>query len=77
MMMINSSACLYGGGSRKGQIDLVSSGLEIVIGDVAYVHSNHLGSYILFHSLATPGRLNDLIMNDIISVRSVSYLVSY
>lgn len=48
MMMINSSACLYGGGSRKGQIDLVSSGLEIVIGDVAYVHSNHLGSYTFF-----------------------------
>lgn len=43
-VMINSSACLYGGGSRKGQIDLVSSGLEIVIGDVVYVHSDHLGS---------------------------------
>ena len=75
-MLINSSACLYGGGSRRDQIDLVSSGLEIVIGKVASVHSDHLGS-CLFHSSATPGRLNDLIMNDIISVRSVSYLVSY
>ena len=41
-VLMNSSACLYGGGSRKGQIDLVTSGLEIVIGDVASVHSDRL-----------------------------------
>ncbi|XP_013418694.1 probable ATP-dependent RNA helicase DDX43 [Lingula anatina] len=47
--------CVYGGGNRRDQIEIVSSGVEIII--------------------ATPGRLNDLIMNGIIDVRSVTYLV--
>ncbi|KAL5022397.1 hypothetical protein ScPMuIL_001552, partial [Solemya velum] len=49
------SVCIYGGGSRKDQINIVTKGVEIVV--------------------ATPGRLNDLIMNKIISVKSVTYLV--
>lgn len=49
------SVCVYGGGSRKGQIQVVQKGVEIVI--------------------ATPGRLNDLLMNEIMDVRSVTYLV--
>ncbi|KAG7228479.1 hypothetical protein INR49_007652, partial [Caranx melampygus] len=49
------SICIYGGGDRKGQINLVKGGVDIVI--------------------ATPGRLNDLQMNDLISLRSITYLV--
>lgn len=49
------SVCVYGGGSRKGQIQVVQKGVEIVI--------------------ATPGRLNDLLMNNILDVKSVTYLV--
>ncbi|KAG7512245.1 putative ATP-dependent RNA helicase DDX43 [Solea senegalensis] len=49
------SICIYGGGDRKGQINLVKSGVDIVI--------------------ATPGRLNDLQMNELISLASVTYLV--
>ena len=75
IVLTDFSACLYGGGSRKDQIGLVSSGLEIVIGDVVKWSTTYtVGSYLL-HCLATPGRLNDLIMNNLISVRSVSYLV--
>lgn len=47
--------CIYGGGSRRQQIDFVSKGVEIVV--------------------ATPGRLNDLIMNELLDIKSVSYLV--
>jgi ATP-dependent RNA helicase DDX43 len=47
--------CVYGGGNRREQINVVTNGVEIVV--------------------ATPGRLNDLIMNNIIDVRSVTYLV--
>ena len=47
--------CVYGGGSRREQISVVTKGVEIVV--------------------ATPGRLNDLILNKIIDVRSVTYLV--
>ncbi|KXJ28996.1 probable ATP-dependent RNA helicase DDX43 [Exaiptasia diaphana] len=49
------SVCVYGGGNRRNQIQVVTDGVEIVI--------------------ATPGRLNDLLMNEILSVRSVTYLV--
>uniref|UniRef100_A0A3Q3SYJ7 RNA helicase n=1 Tax=Mastacembelus armatus TaxID=205130 RepID=A0A3Q3SYJ7_9TELE len=49
------SVCIYGGGDRRGQINLVKEGVDIVI--------------------ATPGRLNDLQMNELISLRSVTYLV--
>ncbi|XP_068681098.1 probable ATP-dependent RNA helicase DDX43 isoform X1 [Montipora foliosa] len=49
------SVCVYGGGNRKGQIQVVQKGVEIVI--------------------ATPGRLNDLLMNEIMDIRSVTYLV--
>ena len=47
---------MYGGGSRKNQINVVTKGVEIVV--------------------ATPGRLNDLIMNGFIDITTVSYLVS-
>ncbi|KAJ8248075.1 hypothetical protein GJAV_G00237990 [Gymnothorax javanicus] len=49
------SICIYGGGDRRAQISLTSSGVDIVI--------------------ATPGRLNDLQMNNYINLRSVTYLV--
>ncbi|XP_030603346.1 putative ATP-dependent RNA helicase DDX43 isoform X2 [Archocentrus centrarchus] len=49
------SICIYGGGDRRGQIDLVKGGVDIVI--------------------ATPGRLNDLQMNELINLRSITYLV--
>ncbi|XP_068039935.1 probable ATP-dependent RNA helicase DDX43 [Anomalospiza imberbis] len=49
------SICIYGGGDRKGQIDMVTKGVDIVI--------------------ATPGRLNDLQMNNFINLKSITYLV--
>uniref|UniRef100_A0A3B4FQQ3 RNA helicase n=1 Tax=Pundamilia nyererei TaxID=303518 RepID=A0A3B4FQQ3_9CICH len=49
------SICIYGGGDRRGQINLVRDGVDIVI--------------------ATPGRLNDLQMNELINLRSITYLV--
>lgn len=52
----SASICIYGGGDRRGQINLVKSGVDIVI--------------------ATPGRLNDLQMNELISLDSITYLVS-
>ncbi|NXA13237.1 DDX43 helicase, partial [Sapayoa aenigma] len=50
------SICVYGGGDRKGQIDVVTKGVDIVI--------------------ATPGRLNDLQMNNFINLRSITYLAN-
>ncbi|KAH0622087.1 hypothetical protein JD844_024051 [Phrynosoma platyrhinos] len=50
------SICIYGGGDRKGQISIVTKGVDIVI--------------------ATPGRLNDLQMNNFINLRSITYLAS-
>uniref|UniRef100_A0A023G545 RNA helicase n=1 Tax=Amblyomma triste TaxID=251400 RepID=A0A023G545_AMBTT len=47
--------CIYGGGSRREQIQTVNLGVEIVI--------------------ATPGRLNDLVMNSIIDLNYVTFLV--
>ncbi|KAJ8305641.1 hypothetical protein KUTeg_016186 [Tegillarca granosa] len=47
--------CVYGGGNRREQINVVTKGVEIIV--------------------ATPGRLNDLVMNGIIDVKSVTYLV--
>ncbi|KAJ0066961.1 hypothetical protein NL108_006193, partial [Boleophthalmus pectinirostris] len=49
------SICIYGGGDRRGQINMVKAGVDIVI--------------------ATPGRLNDLQMNELINLRSITYLV--
>ncbi|XP_024865201.1 probable ATP-dependent RNA helicase DDX43 isoform X2 [Kryptolebias marmoratus] len=49
------SICIYGGGDRRGQINVVQSGVDIVI--------------------ATPGRLNDLQMNELINLRSITYVV--
>ncbi|TKS85872.1 putative ATP-dependent RNA helicase DDX43 [Collichthys lucidus] len=49
------SLCIYGGGDRRGQINFVKGGVDIVI--------------------ATPGRLNDLQMHDLISLSSITYLV--
>ncbi|NWR52874.1 DDX43 helicase, partial [Regulus satrapa] len=50
------SICIYGGGDRKGQIDMVIKGVDIVI--------------------ATPGRLNDLQMNNFINLKSITYLAN-
>ncbi|NXT97753.1 DDX43 helicase, partial [Buphagus erythrorhynchus] len=50
------SICIYGGGDRKGQIDTVTKGVDIVI--------------------ATPGRLNDLQMNNLINLKSITYLAN-
>ncbi|KAK0146021.1 putative ATP-dependent RNA helicase DDX43 [Merluccius polli] len=49
------SVCIYGGGDRRAQVNLVQAGVDIVI--------------------ATPGRLNDLQMNDLIKLSSITYLV--
>ncbi|XP_046834269.1 probable ATP-dependent RNA helicase DDX43 [Vespa crabro] len=49
------AVCLYGGGNRQDQIDIVTEGVQIVI--------------------ATPGRLNDLVLARAIDLRSVTYLV--
>ncbi|NXP73247.1 DDX43 helicase, partial [Ramphastos sulfuratus] len=50
------SICIYGGGNRKGQINMVTKGVDIII--------------------ATPGRLNDLQMNDFINLKSITYLAN-
>ncbi|NXL38738.1 DDX43 helicase, partial [Glaucidium brasilianum] len=50
------SICIYGGGNREGQIDVVTKGVDIVI--------------------ATPGRLNDLQMNNFINLKSITYLAN-
>lgn len=47
--------CVYGGGNRREQINVVNSGVEIII--------------------ATPGRLIDLINNNIVDVKSITYLI--
>ncbi|XP_072188937.1 probable ATP-dependent RNA helicase DDX43 [Excalfactoria chinensis] len=49
------SICIYGGGDRKAQINVVTKGVDIVI--------------------ATPGRLNDLQMNNFVNLKSITYLV--
>ncbi|XP_075718146.1 putative ATP-dependent RNA helicase DDX43 [Rhinoderma darwinii] len=49
------SICIYGGGDRKNQINVVTKGVDIII--------------------ATPGRLNDLQMNNFVNLKSVTYLV--
>ncbi|NWU94980.1 DDX43 helicase, partial [Upupa epops] len=50
------SICIYGGGDRKGQINVVTRGVDVVI--------------------ATPGRLNDLQMNNFIDLKSITYLAN-
>ncbi|NXY87065.1 DDX43 helicase, partial [Alcedo cyanopectus] len=50
------SICIYGGGDRRGQIDVLTKGVDIVI--------------------ATPGRLNDLQMNNLIHLKSITYLAN-
>lgn len=50
------SVCVYGGADRRGQINKVQRGVDIVI--------------------ATPGRLHDLQMNELINLHCVTYLVS-
>ncbi|PRD22144.1 UNVERIFIED_CONTAM: ATP-dependent RNA helicase DDX43 [Trichonephila clavipes] len=49
------STCVYGGTSRREQINVVTEGVDIII--------------------ATPGRLNDLVMNHFVDLTSVTYLV--
>ncbi|GFR12976.1 hypothetical protein TNCT_309641 [Trichonephila clavata] len=49
------STCVYGGASRREQINVVTEGVDIII--------------------ATPGRLNDLVMNHFVDVTGVTYLV--
>lgn len=51
------SICIYGGGDRRSQVNLVKMGVDIVI--------------------ATPGRLNDLQMNNLINLNSITYLVNF
>lgn len=55
VFFIDCSVCVYGGGNRREQIDIVTKGVQIVI--------------------ATPGRLNDLVMAGVIDVSSITYLV--
>ena len=61
-----SSVCVYGGGSRKGQIQVVQKGVEIVIGDDIvnknYNALHHIWStqlrFFYFHNLVIlPGCL--------------------
>ena len=66
------SVCVYGGGSRKDQIKTVSKGVEIVIGTLRVMMA-----IIINVSTATPGRLNDLCMNQLLDLSSVTYLVSH
>lgn len=66
------SVCIYGGGNRSAQISVVTKGVEIVIGIIIIISNNHR---IICYFLATPGRLNDLQMNNIIDLRSITYLV--
>ncbi|XP_039268947.2 putative ATP-dependent RNA helicase DDX43 [Styela clava] len=47
--------CVYGGGDRRKQINLVTQGVEIIV--------------------ATPGRFNDLLANEYVSLDSVTFLV--
>ena len=56
MFVFINSVCVYGGGNRREQINVVTKGVEIIV--------------------ATPGRLNDLVQNNIVNVKSVTYLVS-
>ena len=56
IFLLFNSVCVYGGGNRREQINVVTKGVEIIV--------------------ATPGRLNDLVMNKIVNVNSVTYLVS-
>nr|XP_002720005.1 DEAD box protein 53 [Oryctolagus cuniculus] len=49
------SSCIYGGGNRRGQIEDIAKGVDIII--------------------ATPGRLNDLQLNNHVNLRSITYLV--
>ena len=56
MFIFLASICVYGGGNRKQQINLIMAGVEIVV--------------------ATPGRFNDLLDNDFLKMRDVTYVVS-
>lgn len=56
LIILFFSICIYGGGDRKAQINVVTKGVDIVI--------------------ATPGRLNDLQMNNFINLKSITYLAS-
>ncbi|KAK4884800.1 hypothetical protein RN001_001071 [Aquatica leii] len=49
------AVCVYGGGNRKEQVNIVTKGVDIVI--------------------ATPGRLNDLVLAGYISLHSITYVV--
>uniref|UniRef100_A0A8C5R7H7 RNA helicase n=1 Tax=Leptobrachium leishanense TaxID=445787 RepID=A0A8C5R7H7_9ANUR len=49
------SLCVYGGGDRKSQINVVTKGVDIII--------------------ATPGRLHDLQMNELVNLKTITYLV--
>ena len=71
-MKLFCSVCIYGGGDRGGQIRTVKKGVDIVIGKIV----SGLASCIVINDAATPGRLNDLLMNDILQMKSVTYLVS-
>ncbi|KAF5306529.1 hypothetical protein FQR65_LT18539 [Abscondita terminalis] len=49
------AVCVYGGGNRKEQVNIVTDGVDIII--------------------ATPGRLNDLVLAGYISLKYITYIV--
>jgi hypothetical protein len=67
------SVCIYGGGNRNAQIAAIKKGVEIIIGKF-WTNNLFLRQELVF-VVATPGRLNDLQMNEIIDLRSITYLV--
>ena len=74
-----SSLCVYGGGDRRQQIQEINKGVEIVIGKWYCKRITRAHFFSLFFVCiltATPGRLNDLLMNGILTVNTVTYLVS-
>ena len=77
--------CIYGGGDRKAQIKIVVKGVEIIIGKHFNCPTPHMWSGVATVScmytdlslcVATPGRLNDLVCNGYLDIRSVTFLVS-
>ena len=66
------SAVIYGGSSRKNQVLQCEAGTFILFQRYSLRISFCPGVEII---IATPGRLNDLIMSNVLDVRSVTFLV--
>ena len=82
-MCMCSSLCVYGGGDRRQQIQGINKGVEIVIGKNRLYYCKRITLTLISFLcrvwralIATPGRLNDLLMNGILTVNTVTYLVS-